>query len=707
MLKTDPESLMEEIEYAERHRDAHLAVARPLIEGYVGAFYREDKIPDQASPENHAYEYISLVLPRIIFDNPAVAVKSKNQQVPAFTAVAIEHALNKWVGDCHLQDTLEIAALDAMFAFGVVLTTLDDIEDDDHLEDDELRRMMPVARTLDPRRYFRDPTSTPYEQPRYEGHVWVRDKDEVLALPGVDKKAIEKLVADSGIEKLHRPNDRASNPPREEIVGFEVWVPDCNEYREGAEAPNCCHGTIFTLAVAQAVSNGRVKRGEKAAWIRKPRAYFGPPTGPYTMFGFYRVPGQTYPLSPISVTAQQAEELNAHATAVSEAAARMKDLVFVNAQNQDLKRAIADSADGSVIGVNNLDKDGVVPVTIGGPSQGQMDYTMSLRDRLDRNSGITDAQRGNIDPQATATQSNIAAQASTIRLDYLKKRMAVHTHNVLETVAWYMFHSHNVVIPLGPDAGKELGMQQPVFHGGVQEEYGEQPDQDLSDMELVIEPYSMERVDEHLLRQNVTDAIAIVTEIAQQMPQMPWLNWELLLEQLARVNNFRWIEQVINADMFKQFMQQQGQQQQQVQGAQMQMMQEQHQAKIAEMMARAQELLAKARAAGQPKSGTPDKRPTPSVNYKDVPEDIKRQIEREFGFVPSQAPLTAAPHVEHAHQRMQQRTGFLADRLKAIHNGRIGQSNTRLAAKLKASGQKAADASGMRRRQAATTRANI
>jgi hypothetical protein len=48
--------------------------------------------------------------------------------------------------------------------------------------------------------------------------------------------------------------------------------------------------------------------------------------GPYSLFGFYLVPDQVYPLAPLAVTRKQVEEINKHRWQASRDAAVAKQI---------------------------------------------------------------------------------------------------------------------------------------------------------------------------------------------------------------------------------------------------------------------------------------------------------------------------------------------------------------------------------------------
>lgn len=653
-------NLLLEIEEAELHRDKHTKVIDELHSGYKGAYFREDQLPDNPTPENHAFEYVSLTLPKLIYDNPQVNISSRNPNVDTATAKSIEYALNQWIKDEDLHTELEMAIFDALFGYGILLTTLDDAEDYDDTDPDELRKMLPKCRHLERHLYFRDPTATVTRKPRFEGHVWVRDKEDVLKMEGIDADAVNSLDSDGELAKLKRPNGEDS-PQRHEIVAYEVYVAECNDYSGGDPE---CHGTIFTLAVGQAVDNdgrgqgkkGKVK-GRKAAYIREPRPYFGPKTGPYTMIGFYPVSNECYPLSPLAVTAEQAEEVNVHATAVAEAAGRMKNMVLVDSTHDELALAVKNSVDGSLIGIAGLAGKSIENVEIKGPAQQQLEMLTLLRDRLDRVSGMSDAYRGNTNPNVTAHADEIAYAGITARMNYLKSRCRKGVSSALNIAGWLLFHTHNVLIPLGHEAAQTFGMNKPVYMGGVQEG---QEGQRYEDLCLEIEPMSMEPVDEHTLKSSVLEVMAVIVQMAQEMPQMPWLRWQVILDQLSRLNNFGWLREVINNQMFQGFMQQ--------------TMQATQSAQQTELGLKKAELLIKAQQAHRDNINQ-------GMQYKDVPDDIRRQMEARSGYVPSVMPLSAPDHMKNLaanhSQQQQQLHEQQMQQLDQAHQGRMQQIDQR------------------------------
>src|SRR4051812_14250822 len=421
MLDYSPENLYEEAVAAEAHNKLHLDSFPDIIQTFVGSYYRSDMRPTTPPPENYPYSYVANVRPRLVFNNPRFNASSESTALNSRQVILQAKFVNRWAVQENLSALLIPYVTQALLLRSVIVTTFDDVEPDESVPADGLKQKMPHCHLLEPHRYFRDPVSTPAVPPRFKGHIWVRDIEDVKKMKGVSKEVLARLVPDVDLAKLQRPNTRqgngADNPTRHEIVAYEIWVPECNDYRTDRGH----NGTIFTVAVGQSVSKANgVKRLGKA-FLLPPRPYYGPKWGPYTELEYIDVPGQTYGTCPVAVVMQQVEEVNAHLSATADAAARMKHLVFIDAANDVLQTSVQNSPDGSVIGIPNVNKDQVIPVLIGGPAPEQYEYNQVGRERLDRNIGMDASQRGGETQDRTATATNVQYETLNVRMKDLKR----------------------------------------------------------------------------------------------------------------------------------------------------------------------------------------------------------------------------------------------------------------------------------------------
>lgn len=545
MLATNPRDLYEEVRAAERMREKHTTSMGEQVEKFTGPFYKDAGPYNGYAAENHYYEFISLVVPRLVFDNPRVRVETRRPGSQSLVAQAIKHGLNRWVRDANLRKVLTDVATDMCFNFGVVLVTEEKNKGLRPNADMQTTNtpMWPVCTRIPQHRFFVDPVAESLDTARFVGHKWVRDKEDLLEMAekdkdaGWDAEAIEKMAVTTDNKELGR--DEKDLPDREEVVCYEIYIPEI-ELEDSLGEKQGFNGTIYTLAVAVDDED------EKAAFIRKPRPYYGPRTGPYVLFGIYKVPNQIYPLSPLVAIEGQVEELNRHAEAASYSAESYKKLILVDNTDPKFVQRIKDSQDNYVIPVSGLEKQRVVQAEIGGMTQQQLAYLQVARDRLDRNSGITDAQRGNIEGRGTATEVTVAAEASTIRMAFMKREFADAVQQVLRTVAWFLYHDDRVVMPLGADAQREMGIEEPWLVGGDHDPEGNST---FEDLELEIDPYSMERTTEGTHQRRTMEMYNMILQSAPMIPQMPYLNWEEIYTRLGDALNQPDLGAMIDVDM--------------------------------------------------------------------------------------------------------------------------------------------------------------
>jgi len=293
-------------------------------------------------------------------------------------------------------------------------------------------------------------------------------------------------------------------------------------------------------------------------YLRAPRKAFCPPTGPYWMFGMYLVPSQLYPLSPLAVTNELVDEINAHADYLARTAEESKTMHIVNASNKQLLETIKHGETGHVYPVENWEGE-LQTIEIGGPSEGAFRYIQILRERLDRQSGLTQLQRGQTTgDDTTATEATIASRSGDARLSYMQNQWRGDVVECIRKAAWFMFSTSAVAFPVPiPREGfagstdETEGLEDGEFVGGLTDEQKAQGFE-FDDLELEIEPMSMELVDEALLQRRTLQVFQlIVKEIAPAMLQFPFLNWRKLYRDLMEAFNIRDGASYINFEMLE------------------------------------------------------------------------------------------------------------------------------------------------------------
>lgn len=606
MLDPNPMNLMAEVNSAERFRDLHISTMDTLIQEYHGPYYRSDRMADaEPAPENHAYEWLALVTTKIVYDNPVVEVSSRHGGVPKDIILRMKHGLNQWAEMHDLWTTLLQVWYDCAFAFGVIRTTLQPMPGYKGFTAQNgiaIKPQWPVCKRVDPRRFVIDPRcGGNISNARFMGHVWHRDKEDLLKARGFNHDVIREISLDAGLDKIKSYGGSGDNgPTRKEIVGYELWVPEIT--LPEAEGLPGYHGTIYTLGVA--VNGQEVSEPQ---WIRDPRPYYGPATGPYSMFGIYWVPGCIFPLSPLAATYEQVKELNLHATAASRGAASFKRFIGYNPSNPNAGLAAKHAQHGEVVPIDNLGDD-LQEMNLGGVDPSQYEYLKFLRERRDRVTGLNDAARGNVAGTGTATEIADAASQRDNRMAFMDRMFQKATIGVLNKAGWFLFNSEFARFKLNDRAAAEihprpkslppesqaeeiatkieLGLiEDPLGLGNlpfddrinlIREQLQWRPSAmyphedpshameamaqiaqiDYDELQLMIQPMSMQHVDQAVLQKRAQDQFQLVSSAAAIMPQTPWIKWPELFDQWGQAMNVRDFGEVLDVEILLMLQQQ-------------------------------------------------------------------------------------------------------------------------------------------------------
>jgi hypothetical protein len=536
--------IRDEIDRAEWFRDQHLATPKELREWFTGQGYRDGYGTDH--PENAVHAYVSMVLPRIVHDNPKVRVTSARPEVQRTACVAMKAALNRWSKMTRLRSTIERIGTDMLLGWGIGLVVNEPKGAERKWDADG--PYLPRIYRIDPARFILDPAAMHWEEARFMGHVWIGDKDDLLRRAESDetwnKEVIEMLATNNGVDELR---DHRDIPERYELAIYEIWVPELDpmaaELLDEMTDQALVNGTIYTVAKYQSSSNDC-----QCEMIRKPLPYYGPPTGPYTMFGAFTVPNDPYPLSPIVACRNQIEYCNDMAKSQQENQKRYKRMLVGDAKNPKFLQDVVNAPDMYVFAEAGLDARSLQPVEIGGSTNQHIQSVETAKERLDRALGMSDAMRGNIAGSASATEVAVAESASTMRIAHLKRAFQDSMDLMLRNVAWYMFHDNRIVLPVGGEDTAAMGITDPVFQGGLKVGAWE-------DMQIDVDAYSMERTSEMLASRRAVETFQVVTQAAQAMPMMPWVKWKDLLGFLGDAQNVPQMAEFIDDSQLRQMRQ--------------------------------------------------------------------------------------------------------------------------------------------------------
>ena len=533
MLDTSEENMLREIQFAEGERNTYLEREDKLLSQYRGpdTVYTDDA-GESHLPENHYHEFAALITPQIVFETPQVSSISPRMDAQNVTE-GLQYTTNQWLSQTQGSEKLDEVFFDVLMSYGVIYTSPRIQPGFGSIDDPEDPRW-PEWNIIEPDRFVIDVVGKKFSKARFMGHTWVRDKESLIEEAeenpdaGWKTSEIKDLEEDASLQRLDRPRGRDLTPKRKEIVGYTIWVPEA-KVDDDLTPRRGFNGAWYTYALT---SSGKDKASSLKE-IREPRAAFVPPWGPYSMLGVYQQ-RSVFPLSPFRSVAQEVEELNKQVVVSNKAARDYKRLVFVSNNDPDLAKKVAESKHDYVIQVDGLAAGEIQAVEIGGITSQMLAQIEVMRERLDRRSGITDAQRGSPDRGTTATAEAIADRSSAARVAYIARKFRLGVEKAIKTAQYYMWYDESFYMRLNQESATLLGAGTATFRGGFG---AEDSGLTFSDINTNIRVHSMVFGGDQIEQARAMQVFQLSAQIAPLMREFPDIDWEVIVRDLSGAFN--------------------------------------------------------------------------------------------------------------------------------------------------------------------------
>jgi hypothetical protein len=593
-LKTDATSLAREVRASQERLLRLKETWSAVKQSYHGrAWDCSTNEGHEAQYQTHSVEYIALMLPKLIHQNPRFNLSTTRGGRQQVITRALERGLNHWASASKLHEPLEAIALDALMMVGGGY--IEEVPNERMRLTEEQRGNMrgalrrpksisgdspedaekpywPRLRRLEPFRWGWDIAATAEERIRFYWHKATEDKND-LARRAKDPESgwraadIDDLVTTRDAHELGYAHDQA--PDRDQVTYYVMWVPDAK--LPGEDPKEDEHGVIYTVA-CETVEGG----GMSGKFLRDPYYFYGPPQGPYVKAGFYAVPDSTLPLSPIVATWDQADILKRVRRANVRGIEKFRRrAVFDLKDKKDIERIEA-AADLDLVGVTGFEGN-LVQFESGGLSDKGLEAEMYLRELLQTASGMDDVQRGNVTGNGTATEVAIASEGSQERVSFLIGKWRQFVADVAMRVAWYAAHDDRVIFTYkvdedqreqvatemmqaqNPDGSPMLdphGAEQLMrygsmgFAGGDFDKEQEGSDDLLfGDIDFDVEPYSMQRRDQRTRKMDTLEALNVLSSFGAAAMQGVPIDFGKIADILADVYALPELEDVVNRDL--------------------------------------------------------------------------------------------------------------------------------------------------------------
>lgn len=517
-------NMRQEAEDSIRYMMSCMQEADELLLQYRGESNAEGSPADDIG-FNHPFEFVANTVPAMVMYNPQVSVTAGGMVTD--WSESIEQGLRGLIPKIKLVDLLTKVAFDVPFSRGVVMVYLEPTPGMDPIQDPVSGEMFvplrPNVCRVSPKRHFVDHKGLGVAVPRYEGHIAVQARSEMLeetdgdGMPIYDAAALAKVGRNQSMDELRQwllmdsPETMSVNS--DFVVYIEMW------WRTTMK--------IHTIAFGP--------KGNTVE-IRPPRDYKGPKKGPYVQFGTFVVPDQLYALAPLIVTKGLVQQLNRHTRQVAIEAETAKNIVVCDSNGQMVSQ-LRQSRSGDVVGVNGYAKGLAEQFTIGGANPQSLAFIQDvLKPHLDRTSGLNEIIRGNVGSGSTATEVATAAKANDIRTRFMQAQFRGSVVDFLERFTQLMYDTPDVMFPITCTDEASGEAYRKLFIGGVMPG---QPKAGYEMLNVEIEPYSMEYTDQAALQARAMTAFEIVTKTAPMIPQLPYVKWRPLLDDLFRPLNIK------------------------------------------------------------------------------------------------------------------------------------------------------------------------
>jgi hypothetical protein len=311
------------------------------------------------------------------------------------------------------------------------------------------------------------------------------------------------------------------------------WFP--TEKIDGYSEDEGFFGSIRTYAYAPVETGKRarsvlaqMKDGDgELVEIREPQPYFGNRGGPYIMFGQDYVPGHVEPLSQFVAMEQKLRSLNIRAAVIQRAMEAYKRLLIIASKGKQTAAKIQSGKHDHVLALDGFKKEDLVAAEVGGLTDQMLKMFMYDNDTLNQISGLTDAMRGNVSGDATATENAIAAGGATARMARLNNSWESGVAEIGRAYASHLFYDDEFAVELPPEAAQQLGLKDPFLVGGPEK------GQRFEDLDVEIMPKSMQYPNEGQEAARSLEDLDIYMNVGGAMIQAPHMDWEGILTDVG------------------------------------------------------------------------------------------------------------------------------------------------------------------------------
>jgi len=441
-------------------REARKAMAhymqyrRLAIANFIGRYYSEQGAKEE-TPLNMTYSAVTSIVPLLVSRNPRAQCRAKSEGM-LFAARMLRKDLDEWCDEADFEAEMRLAVLQALFGFGIVScgsepkTEVGDPSERLFAERVYAEAVSAADYVIDPRAKRR--RDAEFEGERYQASLaWVQESgffENTESLKPLERKQDEE-------ENKRFPEADALSP---EVELVNLWVPS--------------DAVIYTLPV----------EGQGSRVLRETE-WGGDERGPYEMLGFADAPDSLLPVPPVQAWLDLHILVNNAARKMGYRIRHGKNVIGYTAAGQQDAARIRKANDLEEIQMDNPDavKEFQYGMDVAG-LQGTINYLIS---HFSRQSGNTDLLGGLGASTPTLGQEQMLWESAGGRIKDMRNQIYSFTQRVLQKAGWFLWTD--------PMRATKFLEQLPGLGISRETTFGPEDRQgDLSDIEIGVEPYSME-----------------------------------------------------------------------------------------------------------------------------------------------------------------------------------------------------------------------
>lgn len=467
---------------------------REMVRQLVGANYSEEGAREPV-PLPLISLYQRIVTQSLVAKEPRVMLRTHNR-----SAGPTVHAMQTWANrefeHMQLANTFQRSVIDSLYSIGIIKVALA-TPSDAALYSWQLVAGAPFAKCVDFDDFVIDAHARDISEAAFVGHRYRVPLDTVRD-SNLYTKARKQLVestdqpynveGDERIGMIGRGYREMQTEEFEPMVDlWEVYLPR--------------HRLVVTLADEWVSSSPQPLGTDEGLRIQR---WIGPPAGPYHFLGLGVVPGNLMPTAPIQGLIDLHDDANLAYRKISRTAARIKEILTVEAGQDSDGDRFRTANDGDVVTVRSPDAAKPI-VQSGGAVQVLLALMTTFKDFFSFFAGNLDIM-GGLSPQSkTAHQDAMLNQNSQRSIADMQQATIAHVGGVTTALCWYYHHDpvrvqrSSYALPSVP----ELRVTRQVTPAQRQQIPWE-------DIELRVDPYS-------LVHKTPQDRLSSLLQIVQQV----------------------------------------------------------------------------------------------------------------------------------------------------------------------------------------------